>query len=365
MDDGYTKDELLGVALLTAHELLESKQFDDKAIDPACCARISREAAKTVVEGNLDNCLDPMAIGGEKLYVKDKFKEAVVAEAIACAEKHAEAKTLIHRDLASCKYKVDVYTDQGRRHQMEDRHCVFEDLNALLDIEEPEAPSRAFFAVYDGHGGVEAANYAAAQLHLHVANQESFKTDPVAGLRDGFKATDEAFLKKAEREALTSGATACAVLVQPKKLYLGWLGDSQAMMCRAGAKVDLMTPHKPSDEKEKKRIEEAGGVVVWYGAWRVNGVLSVARAIGDKKLKQWVVGDPDVAEFDLDGTEDFLLIACDGLWDVMDSDNIIQFVSEWRSQNDGVKGVAKAIVEHCITDLASSDNISCIVVFLQ
>ena len=83
-----------------------------------------------------------------------------------------------------------------------------------------------------------------------------------------------------------------------------------------------MEPHKPQTEAEKKRIEEAGGVVVWYGAWRVNGVLSVARAIGDRKLKEWVIGDPDVASFDLDGTEEYLIVACDGLWDVMDEDKV-------------------------------------------
>ena len=59
-----------------------------------------------------------------------------------------------------------------------------------------------------------------------------------------------------------------------------------------------------------------------YGAWRVNGVLSVARAIGDRKLKEWVIGDPDVASFDLDGTEEYLIVACDGLWDVMDEEKV-------------------------------------------
>ncbi len=51
-------------------------------------------------------------------------------------------------------------------------------------------------------------------------------------------------------------------------------------------------------------------------------MLSVARAIGDRKLKQWVIGRPDVREFDLDGTEEYLIIGCDGLWDVMTSDKV-------------------------------------------
>ncbi len=52
----------------------------------------------------------------------------------------------------------------------------------------------------------------------------------------------------------------------------------------------------------------------------MNGVLSVARAIGDRKLKQWVIGRPDVAVFDLDGTEEYLVLGCDGLWDVLTPD---------------------------------------------
>ena len=70
------------------------------------------------------------------------------------------------------------------------------------------------------------------------------------------------------------------------QLYVAWLGDSQAVLCRGGEPVELMDPHKPNRDDEKARIEAAGGVVVWYGAWRVNGVLSVARAIGDKKVKK-------------------------------------------------------------------------------
>ena len=59
-----------------------------------------------------------------------------------------------------------------------------------------------------------------------------------------------------------------------------------------------------------------------YGAWRVNGVLSVARAIGDRKLKQWVIGRPDVAEFDLTDSQEYLVLGCDGLWDVLTPEKV-------------------------------------------
>ena len=116
-------------------------------------------------------------------------------------------------------------------------------------------------------------------------------------------------------------------------MYVAWLGDSQVMLCRGGEPVEMMVAHKPEREDEKQRIKDNGGVIVWYGAWRVNGVLSVARAIGDIKLKKWVIGTPDTAEFDLTGEEDFILLACDGLWDVMDHAKVVEFVSEWRKAN--------------------------------
>ena len=55
----------------------------------------------------------------------------------------------------------------------------------------------------------------------------------------------------------------CTAIVIEKKLYIAWLGDSQAMMIKAGSNVDLMNPHKPNRDDEKQRIEAAGGVVVW------------------------------------------------------------------------------------------------------
>lgn len=70
-----------------------------------------------------------------------------------------------------------------------------------------------------------------------------------------------------------------------------------------------------------------------YGAWRVNGVLSVARAIGDKKLKQWVIGVPGVNEFTMDGTEEYIVIACDGLWDCMSHQEVVDFIAKHKAEH--------------------------------
>ena len=100
------------------------------------------------------------------------------------------------------------------------------------------------------------------------------------------------------------------------------------------------------------------------GAWRVNGSLSVSRAIGDAKEKKYIIGEADVAEIDLDGSEDFLVVACDGIWDVVNGSELIECV-EKHFRNGGSKNdTAKAIVEFA-RDEGSQDNLTAIVIFFQ
>lgn len=296
-------------------------------------------------------------------YEKDKVDKAVYNAVTATAAEWSAAGKLKARP-ADARFSVDTCAAKGRRPRMEDKHIVIEDLNSLLDLEDANE-SQAFFAVYDGHGGVEAASFAQAHLHHLLSKQESFSANPLAALKSAFLETDAQFIAKAEREALTCGATACAVLIRGSKLFVAWLGDSQCFLSRDNEAVSLMLAHKPEREDEKKRIEDSEGVVVWYGAWRVNGVLSVARAIGDAKLKKWVIGDPDVNEFDLDGDEQMLVLACDGVWDVLDYQGVLDFITKWRQDHDGeTNGVAQALTDYCIEELNSTDNISVVIVFL-
>eukprot|EP01134_Creolimax_fragrantissima_P000403 CFRG0403T1 len=256
-----------------------------------------------------------------------------------------------------------VYADQGKRQTMEDKHVCISDLNAMFLFE--DLPPQAFFAIYDGHGGIEAADYARNHLHVNLVNHPEFKTDVIKALQESFKKTDNDFLIVAERESILSGCTCIVTFVRGSTIYTAWLGDSQAMLCRNGEEVkDMCCPHKPDREDEKKRIEDAGGVVVWYGAWRVNGVLSVARAIGDRQLKKYVISECDTTVTAIEGGENFLCLACDGLWDVMDGDDVINYVREHMKQGRSTNDIAKALVKHAL-QLGSADNISTIIVFFD
>lgn len=86
--------------------------------------------------------------------------------------------------------------------------------------------------------------------------------------------------------------------------------------------------HKPNRPDERQRIESAGGVVVWAGTWRVGGVLAVSRAFGDRMLKKYVVAIPDIKEETLVSHDEFIIMASDGLWDVIENQEAVDFVRD-------------------------------------
>lgn len=260
---------------------------------------------------------------------------------------------------------IGACANKGRRISMEDKHVIIEDLNAYLGLEDAHYPSQAFFAVYDGHGGVEAAEYTRTHLHANIALSPLFKSDPERAIVEGFSITDKNFLRWAEWDGIVSGCTCVVSLMRGSTLHTAWLGDSQAILSRRGmSTLTLCQPHKPERADERARIEGLGGVVVWHGAWRVNGVLSVARAIGDRQLKKYVVSDCDIISTTLTGDERFLCLACDGLWDVMDSRGIVEFVDRHVEEGKENGTVAQGLVKHAL-ELGSGDNISIIVVFFK
>ncbi|NXW06044.1 PPM1F phosphatase, partial [Fregetta grallaria] len=107
---------------------------------------------------------------------------------------------------------------------------------------------RAYFAVFDGHGGVDAANYSATHLHVNVGLHEEIVKNPAVALKCSFQKTDEMFLFKAKRENLRSGTTGVSALIVGNKLHIAWLGDSQVMLVQQAKAVTLMEPHKPERE---------------------------------------------------------------------------------------------------------------------
>ncbi|XP_068600358.1 protein phosphatase 1E [Brachionichthys hirsutus] len=260
-------------------------------------------------------------------------------------------------------YETSIHAIKNMRRKMEDKHVIIPDFNTLFNIQDQE--EQAYFAVFDGHGGVDAAIYASNHLHVNLVHQESFSQDPSEALCRAFKVTDEGFVKKASREHLRCGTTGVVTFLRGRTLYVAWLGDSQVILVRKGQVVELMKPHKPDREDEKQRIEALGGCVIWFGTWRVNGSLSVSRAIGDSAHKPYICGDADHHILPFDGSEDYLVLACDGFWDTVSPDEAVRVVSDHLLENSGDTTMVAHKLVASARDAGSSDNITVIVVFLR
>nr|XP_009944140.1 PREDICTED: protein phosphatase 1E [Opisthocomus hoazin] len=260
-------------------------------------------------------------------------------------------------------YETSIHAIKNMRRKMEDKHVCIPDFNMLFNLEDQE--EQAYFAVFDGHGGVDAAIYASIHLHQNLVHQEMFQQDPAEALCRAFRVTDERFVQKAARESLRCGTTGVVTFIRGNMLHVAWLGDSQVMLVRRGQAVELMKPHKPDREDEKKRIEALGGCVVWFGAWRVNGSLSVSRAIGDAEHKPYICGDADSASTVLDGSEDYLILACDGFYDTVNPDEAVKVVADHLKENNGDSSMVAHKLVASARDAGSSDNITVIVVFLR
>lgn len=261
------------------------------------------------------------------------------------------------------QWLVSIHAIRNTRRKMEDRHVCLPTFNQLFGLSDPV--DRAYFAVFDGHGGVDAARYAAVHIHANAARQPELPTDPEEALRKAFRHTDEMFLWKAKRERLQSGTTGVCALITGKTLHIAWLGDSQVILVQQGQVVKLMEPHKPERQDEKERIEALGGFVSHMDCWRVNGTLAVSRAIGDVFQKPYVSGEADAASRELTGSEDYLLLACDGFFDVVPHQEVVGLVQSHlvRQQGSGLQ-VAEELVA-AARERGSHDNITVMVVFLR
>ncbi|KAL9071890.1 MAG: hypothetical protein Q9157_005316 [Trypethelium eluteriae] len=138
-------------------------------------------------------------------------------------------------------------------------------------------------------------------------------------------------------------------------LYTANVGDARIVLCRNGKALRLSYDHKGSDENEGKRIANAGGLILNN---RVNGVLAVTRALGDSYMKDLVTGHPYTTETVIQpDIDEFLILACDGLWDVCSDQEAVDLVR----QTVEPQAASKQLVDHALSRF-STDNLSCMIV---
>ena len=178
-------------------------------------------------------------------------------------------------------------------------------------------------------------------------------------MKTTFKAIDEDEFIKSNGQC---GSTAVVVFIKYNKAYFAHVGDSRAVL-ECGGKVILHTrDHQPNRLDEYFRIQDAGGIICDD---KVNGFLSISRAIGDYNLsKNIIIAEPDYDEMLLTPQHKFLILATDGLWKFVDSDEAVSILHAKRSQGvDDMNLLAKMLGMFAIKR-NSKDNITVMLIDL-
>lgn len=277
------------------------------------------------------------------------------------------------------------------RRTMEDVHTYVANFAERLDW--------GYFGVFDGHAGKETARWCGS--HLHELIYDSIQLEEFGDLRDTL---NESFLR-ADKEISKlngvgqSGCTASVAILrweveqdellqlqeetepqaegeqQTKKqkdgspcfdfvpsknhkrmLYTANVGDSKIVVARGKEPYCLTYEHKASDKNEVLRISQQGGLVL---GGRVNGVLAVSRSLGDVGLKQWVIGNPFTTTYEITDADEYIIIACDGLWDVCSESKAVAICRGKDAQK-----AADSLMKYAIEN-GTTDNVTVLVVKLD
>lgn len=268
---------------------------------------------------------------------------------------------------------------QGWRIEMEDAHSAVIGIPGIGE-------NVSWFAVFDGHAGSRVSAHCSDHLLDCISSVEEFKDSLrkehtlseeellekiKAGILNGFLELDEKLRKIPEvaNGEDKSGTTAVCALISEKYILFINCGDSRGVLSADGAKPVLATQdHKPSNPPERERIQNAGGSVMIQ---RVNGSLAVSRALGDFEYKnvdgkgpteQLVSPEPEFYYKTREPEKDeFLVLACDGVWDVMTNEDICNFIAARMRITDDLEQIANEVIDTCLHK-GSRDNMSIIII---
>lgn len=255
-----------------------------------------------------------------------------------------------------------------------------------------------FFGVYDGHGGKGCSFYLKDNLHKNIKDFSSI------GIKLGIDETEENFKKEEglnENGEIKDSSGSCGIIamIKGKKCIIANVGDSRLVIFKNG-KISFTTEdHKPDSEKEKKRIEAAGGKIYQTPSffplyqngkqieipWRVlPGRLSVSRTFGDIEAKEEkfggmkgvVVALPDITEIELNEEYNFIVIGCDGIFDVLTNEELLECIKIVLKEKKMTEYINDDDVHELCGDFAamiiksalakdSFDNVSCIVIAIN
>eukprot|EP01105_Mastigella_eilhardi_P002854 TRINITY_DN1368_c0_g1_i4.p1 TRINITY_DN1368_c0_g1~~TRINITY_DN1368_c0_g1_i4.p1 ORF type:complete len:569 (+),score=164.33 TRINITY_DN1368_c0_g1_i4:154-1707(+) len=315
--------------------------------------------------------------GRYKMETKSKSSANLDTNSAGCSEEQSdpaiELSPAVPRER---RLAIGAASDAGQCDYQEDRWLA---LSPLTDD-----PDSSFVAVYDGHGGTEAADYCRKHLHNILTADPVYKDDKKRALVNAFVETDKNYLSKLE----DAGCTAICALIQTKNrlVQVANAGDCRCIVGLVGGTVKALTvDHKPDLPGERKRIEAAGSSVLMENiiddglrtkVARIDDRLACSRSIGDPDFKETpgspdnaVSCYPDVYDLPITDKERFLVLACDGLYDYMTNEEIAAFVHgkldaipPGQITDEVVETVAQALIAHAVHEMDAADNTTAVMV---
>eukprot|EP01101_Sappina_pedata_P006047 TRINITY_DN290_c3_g1_i1.p1 TRINITY_DN290_c3_g1~~TRINITY_DN290_c3_g1_i1.p1 ORF type:complete len:657 (+),score=199.09 TRINITY_DN290_c3_g1_i1:7-1977(+) len=310
-----------------------------------------------------------------------------VAQPLTGFKNPPEPHLSLHQGLVSATSGFESL--QGKRKTMEDTHTCVDDLRMLFP--DPLVQKRlfggskqkeggvegiyqyGFYAVYDGHSGIEAAEMAQEHLHKKITLAAPFaKRDFHKAIHQGILATDQLILETAREHGWKDGSTLALATLINGVVYFANLGDAEVILAHRGKDrvlrpISLTEIHKPTSASEQKRIEDLGGQIF---KGRVFGSLAVSRALGDMEFKlpvgkaNFVSNEPFIGERKLVEGDEFMIVSCDGLWEKMNYDHAIEFVGKLLDSGHDAAHISCLLAREAI-DQGSADNVTVIIVIFK
>lgn len=259
---------------------------------------------------------------------------------------------------------------------MEDAHVALDDISPMTSGRTFCQP-QGFYGVFDGHGGCEAADYLKNVLLGRVMSDKDFPTKAGRAMTNAFLQADRELENQwiSQGREADAGTTALAALVLGRMLFVANAGDCRAVMSSRGRAVDITRDHRTALPAERARVLEAGGTI---SDDYLNDKLAVTRALGDWHMEDLkrrseangattttgpLIAEPDVFESVLAEGDEFMVMACDGLWDAFQgrSQDVIDFARRHLSFHNDPLQCSKDLVQHALRE-DGSDNITVVVI---
>ena len=264
---------------------------------------------------------------------------------------------------------------KGRREQNEDKHNIVLNLTKKVKT----LNNINFFGVYDGHGGKFVSTYLALEMPKYFMDPSFTYPLNKKKIRQLYINIQNDLRTKYFNMANACGST-CLIATHFKhnnNFYLNILntGDSRCIISKNNIATVITKDHKPNWPEERLRIENLGGKIYKDGYdYRIQD-LSVSRAFGDIDAEPYLTNMPEMFTYKLDNLDQFVVLACDGLWDVLNNQEVVNFIVNNCFNKDGTRidlydkdnkkiNIARKLGEYAIKK-GTGDNVTIIIIFFK